>query len=36
MNKYCHHVSGFFAQRDEAESAVSMLVESSSIGAPTI
>ncbi len=27
MNEYRHHVSGFFAQRDEAESALSRLVE---------
>lgn len=27
MNEYRHHVSGFFAQRDEAESALSKLVE---------
>ena len=27
MNEYRHHVSGFFAHRDEAESALSRLVE---------
>lgn len=27
MNEYRHHVSGFFAQREEAESAFSRLVE---------
>jgi hypothetical protein len=27
MNEYRHHVSGFFANRDEAESALSRLVE---------
>jgi hypothetical protein len=27
MNQYCHHVSGFFSHRDEAESSLSMLVE---------
>jgi len=27
MNEYRHHVSGFFAHRDEAESTLSMLIE---------
>ncbi len=27
MNEYCHHVSGFFAHRDEAESAFATLIE---------
>lgn len=27
MSDYCHHVSGFFAHRDDAESAVSRLVD---------
>ncbi len=27
MSEYCHHVSGFFAHRDEAESALSRLIE---------
>ncbi len=27
MNDYCHHVSGFFAHRDDAESASATLVE---------
>lgn len=27
MNEYCHHVSGFFAHRDAAESTLSALVE---------
>lgn len=27
MNAYCHHVSGFFAHRDEAEGALSRLVD---------
>lgn len=27
MNEYRHHVSGFFANRDEAESALSRLIE---------
>lgn len=27
MNEYCHHVSGFFTQRQEAENALAKLVE---------